>query len=230
MRKAKKGLRSLEAALLVVGLTLLAIYGTIRIYSRVSSRAALRQFAAADKKADRPSPPGVPPGPGDVDFSLWSDKRVAAYRKSLDLMFDEPAAVLSIPSLQLEVPVFDGTDELILNRGVGRIIGSAGFGQPGNIGIAGHRDGFFRCLKDIRIGDRIELATHASKMAYAVESIAVVTPEDVSVLQPRERPAITLVTCYPFYFVGDAPRRYIVRASIDESDQAGATKNAAVTN
>ncbi len=224
MRNVKKGLRSLEAALLVVGLTLLAIYGTVRIYSRVSSRAALRQFAAADKKTEIPGAPAASQARGAVDFSLWSEKRVAAYQKSLDLVSGEPAAVLSIPSLQLEVPVFEGTDELILNRGVGRIIGTAGFGQPGNIGIAGHRDGFFRCLKDIRIGDRIELATHVSKTAYAVESIAIVTPEDVSVLQPRERPGITLVTCYPFYFVGDAPRRYIVRASIAGSEQAGATE------
>ncbi len=217
MRDAKNGPRSLEAVLLVAGLTLLAIYGTVRIYSRVSSRAALRQFAAADKNAEKPGAPGDSPARGEVDFSLWSDKRVAAYRRSLGLVFDEPAAVLSIPSLQLEVPVFEGTDELILNRGVGRIIGTAAFGQPGNVGIAGHRDGFFRCLKDIRIGDRIELATHVGKTAYAVESIDIVTPEDVSVLQPRERPVITLVTCYPFWFVGDAPRRYIVRASIAES-------------
>ncbi len=226
----KKSIRFLDRALLLVGLTLLAIYGAVRIYSGVSSRAALQKFAAAGSKAGGPGAPDAKSAAGGVDFSLWSDKRVAAYRKALGLEFEDPVAVIRIPSLQLEVPVFDGTDELILNRGVGRIIGTAGFGQPGNIGIAGHRDGFFRCLKDIRIGDRIEVTTHGQKTAYDVESIEVVTPDNVSVLQPRERPAITLVTCYPFYFVGDAPRRYIVRAMIGDSCQAAASAGASNTS
>jgi sortase A len=224
--KTAKTLRILETALLVTGLALLAIYGAFRIYSRASSRAALHEFAVASAKAQESLPSTVLSADGEVDVSLWSEKRVVAYRQSLGLRFDGPAAVLRIPSLRLEVPVFEGTDDLILNRGAGRIIGTAAFGLPGNIGIAGHRDGFFRCLKDIRIGDRIELAMLDRKTTYAVESIQIVTPDDVSVLQPRDRPAVTLVTCYPFYFVGDAPKRYIVRASIAESDQGGATPGA----
>jgi sortase A len=214
--KTKKSLRYLEAGLLAVGLTLLAIYGAIRIYSGASSEAALREFASAGSVVENPAVPDGPPAKERVDFSLWSDKRVAAYRESLGLKPERPPAVLSIPSLRLEVPVYDGTDELILNRGVGRVLGTAKLGQPGNIGIAGHRDGFFRCLKDVHVGDRIELVTPGRKTAYEVESIDIVSPDDVSVLQPRERPSLTLITCYPFYFIGDAPQRYIVKASIAE--------------
>jgi sortase A len=121
------------------------------------------------------------------------------------------------------VPVFDGTDELILNRGAGRIAGTAKPGQSGNIGIAAHRDGFFRSLKDIRVGDRIELRAQTNEFLYAVDDIEIVQPTDVSVLRNRPSPSVTLVTCYPFYFVGDAPQRYIVHASMVDSDKAAAS-------
>jgi len=112
------------------------------------------------------------------------------------------------------VPVFDGTDDLTLNRGVGRIIGTAKVGDTGNIGIAGHRDGFFRGLKDISVGDEIDLTMTTQKTIYLVDQIEIVSPSDVQVLGPRSAPSLTLVTCYPFYFVGDAPQRFIVHASM----------------
>jgi sortase A len=223
MLTTKKALRILETALLAIGLALLAIYGAVRLYNKASSQAALREFAVASAKAEDSPPSPVSLPDGEVDVSLWSEKRVVAYRQSLGLRFDGPTAVLRIPSLRLEVPVFEGTDDLTLNRGVGRIIGTARIGQPGNLGIAGHRDGFFRCLKDIKIGDRIELAMLSRTTTYAVEAINIVAPDDVSVLQSRDRPALTLVTCHPFYFVGDAPQRYIVRASIAESGEGRVT-------
>ncbi len=225
----KKALRYLETALLVVGLTLLAIYGAIRIFNAASSQAALREFDWAGTEAERAVTPDGPPVREKVDFSLWSDKRIAAYRQSLGLKFNVPGAVLRIPSLQLTVPVFDGTDELILNRGVGRVLGTSKFGQPGNTGIAGHRDGFFRCLKDIHVGDRIELVTPGRKTAYDVESIDIVAPDDISVLQPGERPSLTLITCYPFYFIGDAPQRYIVKASIAEQGASAGDRSKSET-
>jgi sortase A len=214
----RKNLRYLEAGLLAVGLTLLAAYLAIRIHGSVSSRVSLRNFAkingevsgndtAHDQKAKR-----------SVDFALWSDKRIATYKESISSAFDTPIAVLTIPALELEVPVFEGTEEPVLNRGAGRIFGTAKPGEDGNIGIAGHRDGFFRCLKDIHIGDQVELATPGKKIIYMVDAIEVVLPEDVAVLQPRSRPSLTLVTCYPFYFVGSAPKRYIVHASVGESE------------
>jgi sortase A len=127
---------------------------------------------------------------------------------------DPPLAVLEIAKLRIRVPVFDGTDDLTLNRGVGRIIGTAKLGETGNIGIAGHRDGFFRGLKDISEGDEIVLTTTAAKTIYIVDQIEIVSPADVRVLEPRRASSITLVTCYPFYFVGDAPKRFIVHASL----------------
>ena len=105
-----------------------------------------------------------------------------------------------------------GTDDRTLDRAVGHIEDTAQPGTDGNSGIAGHRDGFFRGLKDIVPGDAIELDTLQGKDVYRVERTWVVDPEDVSVLDPTPARALTLVTCYPFYFVGSAPQRFIVRA------------------
>jgi len=210
----KISLGKIEAVLLAIGLLLLVTFLAFRIHSLVASRTALRRFAAANvlvgksNKADWPV----------VDASLWSKQRIEAYKQSLAGQFDDPVAVMNIPRLSLEVPVFEGTGELVLNRGLGIIEGTARPGENGNIGIAGHRDGFFRCLKDIQVGDRIELATLKGKAAYVVDETEIVSPDDVSVLDPRGRPAITLVTCYPFYFVGNAPQRFIVHASLTEQD------------
>jgi len=120
--------------------------------------------------------------------------------------------VLRIPKIQLEVPVLDGTDDRTLDRAVGYIGGTAQPGTAGNVGIAGHRDGFFRGLKDIAAGDVIEVDTRERTDVYRVERTWVVKPEEVSVLDQTPTPTLTLVTCYPFYFIGSAPRRFIVRA------------------
>ena len=108
--------------------------------------------------------------------------------------------------------MLSGTDDYTLDRAVGHIEDTAQPGADGNSGIAGHRDGFFRGLKDIIPGDVIELDTLQGKDVYRVERTWIVNPEDVSVLDPTSAPALTLVTCYPFYFVGSAPKRFIVRA------------------
>ena len=108
-----------------------------------------------------------------------------------------------------------GTDEFTLNRAVGHIGDTALPGADGNTGIAGHRDGFFRGLKDIGPGDAIEVETLRGREVYRVERTWVVDPEDVSVLEPTPGRSLTLVTCYPFYHVGPAPQRYIVRAARD---------------
>ncbi len=123
-----------------------------------------------------------------------------------------PLAVLRIARIRLVVPVLEGTSDVTLNRGVGHIEETAMPGTSGNSGIAGHRDGFFRSLKDVGVGDAIELETLQGKQTYRIERAWIVNPEDVSVLDPTPEQSITLVTCYPFYFVGSAPQRYIVRA------------------
>jgi sortase A len=155
-----------------------------------------------------------------VSFDLWSPKRIEAYEQSLMEHFDPPLAILRIAKVNLEAPVLEGTDDLTLNRGVGHIAGTGRPGQEGNIGIAGHRDGFFRVLKDIGPGDTIELMTASRTDVYTVDQVVLVSPSDVSVLQARPGRSLTLVTCYPFYFVGSAPQRYIVQASVRNSDDA----------
>jgi len=121
--------------------------------------------------------------------------------------------------------VLEGTDDMILDRGVGHIIGTDGPDGNGNIGIAGHRDGFFRVLKDVGPGDEIELVTRRGTDIFKVDQVTLVLPNDVSVLQRRETRSLTLVTCYPFYFIGSAPQRYIVQASIQRSNDSRAEGN-----
>jgi sortase A len=151
------------------------------------------------------------------DFSLWSEKRIQEYQESLAAHFSPALALLRIPKIDLEVPILEGTDDLSLNRAVGHIAGTPRPGENGNVGIAGHRDGFFRGLKDVSTGDTIEIVTPDSVNRYVIDDITVVNPTDVSVLAARAQPSVTLVTCYPFYFIGSAPQRYIVRASLADS-------------
>ena len=150
--------------------------------------------------------------PAAPDLSLWDPERISAWRHASREAAPPPLAVLRIPKIRLEVPVLPGTDEFTLNRAVGHIDDTALPGTDGNSGIAGHRDGFFRGLKDIGPDDAIELETLRGKEVYRVERTWVVDPEDVSVLDPTPTRSLTLVTCYPFYHVGPAPQRYIVRA------------------
>jgi sortase A len=206
----------LQHLLLVVGVILLATYALVLIYRSVSSRLALRAFDRAQAAASSGDESSTMPSQGDekVDFSLWSEKRIREYKESLSIEKRLPWAVLSIDKLRLRVPVFDGTDDLVLNRGVGWIVGTAKPGEGGNIGIAGHRDGFFRGLKDVVAGDAVDLTTLKEQATYIVDQIEIVSPESVEVLQPRGSPSLTLVTCYPFYFIGDAPQRFIVHATL----------------
>lgn len=222
-------LARLERLLLFLGCLSLIVYVAAWGHAATFSRFALWQFnAALAATSDRPSKPAT--ASEGMNFSLWSEKRIRAFRESLALDFNPPIAVLNIPKLGLTVPIFEGTDDLTLNRGLGRIDGTAKVGESGNIGIAGHRDGFFRVLKDIAPGDSIEMSTPAEKDLYVVDRIDIVAPADVSVLQPHPVSAITLVTCYPFYFVGDAPSRYIVQASLRERLPAQSTGGAVRTS
>jgi sortase A len=120
---------------------------------------------------------------------------------------------LEIPRLNLSVMVREGADEGTLSRAVGHIPGTALPGKIGNVGLAGHRDTFFRALRNIREDDAIEFETVHGAYRYVVTSTKIVTPRDVSVLAASGGENLTLVTCYPFYYVGSAPKRFIVRAA-----------------
>ena len=119
---------------------------------------------------------------------------------------------IEIPRLLLSVVVVEGVGKTNLRRAVGHIPGTALPGEPGNVGLAGHRDTFFRPLKDLKIKDEIQLSTLKGVFKYQVVWLRVVEPSDVAVLAPSGEDELTLVTCYPFYFVGPAPKRWIVRA------------------
>jgi sortase A len=220
--------------LLIGGVALIGIYVGMQTHRAIMSRTGLLVFEKARAEADVAQSGGLLLEPSQrVNVKLWSEKRIAAYEQSLLERFDPPLAVLRIAKVNLEVPVLEGTDDLTLNRGVGHIAGTGRPGEEGNIGIAGHRDGFFRVLKDIGPGDAIEVVTPSRRDIYRVEQIILVYPNDVSVLQSRPGRWLTLVTCYPFYFVGSAPQRYIVQASLagsEGSPNAGSRANEVATS
>ncbi len=196
-------LRFAERACWAIGLVGVVWWGTFQAGVAMSSRHDLARFAAlrgGDGEAAAP------------DQSLWSPERVALWRKAAADPAPAPLAVLRIARIQLEVPVLPGTDDRTLDRAVGHIEGTAAPGADGNVGIAGHRDSFFRGLKDVAPGDLIEVQTLREKHEYRVVRTWVVDPKDVSVLEETSSPSLTLVTCYPFYFIGSAPSRFIVRA------------------
>src|SRR6266436_9966316 len=216
--------RKAECLFLAIGLALLAIWAGAWFYRSLASRAAIERF-----QAEAAAAPGTDTSTltwdasvanSATDFTLWNPKRVIAYKVSLSTKTDLPLGILLVPKIKLVVPVFNDTDDLTLNRGVGRILGTAQIGQLGNLGIAGHRDGFFRGLKDIAPGDVLELVRPQHSDRYAVSQIRIVTPEDTSVLNPTTVPTLTLVTCFPFYFVGHAPKRYIVTAQLDSEHES----------
>jgi sortase A len=119
---------------------------------------------------------------------------------------------IEIQRVGLSAMVVEGTDNTTLRRAAGHIQGTAVPGQPGNIGIAAHRDTFFRPLRKVRLNDIVTIATLRTEYHYRVVSTRVVGPDEVSVLSPSKKQILTLVSCYPFYFVGPAPNRFIVRA------------------
>jgi sortase A len=221
-RRSSKAVRLGERLLLSGGFLLLAICTTAYIHRAVMFRAAMKSFEharatnnvneskpAATLSSEETMAPAAAEGP-----SRSHDTRVSNAPSRADKVAEVPLAILRIPKIQLEVPVLHGTDEITLNRGVGQIAGTAAPGEKGNIGIAGHRDGFFRNLKEISRGDVIEIETTSASEIYVVDHILVTGPDDVSVLQSRDTQSLTLVTCYPFHFIGPAPRRFVVEATL----------------
>lgn len=202
-----------QLVLLVAGIALVGFAVLAYVYGRMRSREAVAKFHAETPHGEV-SPRRALRTVTQVDYSLWDTKRIQEYKASLVANVDEPVAILKMEKISLEVPVYEGTDDLILNRGVGWIEGTAPVDVAGNVGIAGHRDGFFRGLKDVEVGDSMELETTEGTQKYVIDWIKLVAKNDVSVLKSSPTPALTLVTCYPFYFIGSAPQRYIVHASL----------------
>jgi sortase A len=189
-----------------------ALYVAANVHRTVLSSTELRRFKAR-QSASVLGPQEMVRASENPDFSLWSEHRVKDYEEILVRHFTTAIAILRIPKINVEVPVLEGTDALSLNRGVGHVMGTAYPNENGNMAIAGHRDSFFRGLKNIALGDAIEMATIAGTKTYIIDRITIVDPGDVSVLKKRSHSSLTLITCYPFHFIGSAPKRYIVQAS-----------------
>jgi sortase A len=190
---------------------------TVRGLAWASERRSLAAFRQLGHSVTTAAAPPTSAGAAaiQIDQSLWDAGRVRAYVRALNRASPPPLAVLRIPRLRFEAPVLEGTDEWTLDRGVGHIEGTPPPGRAGNVGLAGHRDGFFRVLKDVAEGDVLVLELPGEVRHYRVVRLTIVGPDDVRVLAPTPGPRLTLVTCYPFYFVGAAPRRFIVEATPD---------------
>jgi sortase A len=185
----RSALRRVEYALLAVGVAILGYCGAELLNSHIQQTRGDRQLQEL-----RLNPPAVSSAPAPIaDGSL--------------------VGKVEIPKLHLSAVVLQGTDERILARGVGHLDASALPGQPGNVVLAAHRDTFFRPLRHISRGDLVKVTTPDGVRTYSVDYTGVVKPTTVSVVAPTATPTLTLITCYPFYYIGHAPSRFIVRAS-----------------
>ena len=237
-----KSLISIEVTCWLVGLTLLGLFGgkvildeferqhDVRIFQeRVALVSAASSSSANTSSAISAIHPSVELSDTSIqsnlltanmkepDQTLWSQSRKVAFANLPSTASTAVLGVLSIPSVDLTVPIYNGADDLNLDRGVARIQGTALPNQQGNSGIAGHRDGYFRVLKDVQVGEEIKVVGLEGEQTYAISEILIVDPTDVSVLDDTAASSLTLVTCYPFYFLGHAPKRFIVKAKLNQS-------------
>ena len=198
-RRRSRVLRLLEWLLLLIGIAALGYY----VYS--SAETMLYQ-AFENRELDRILNTAAPSAtPGDVPLATPRPRPRPATGSAIGR--------LEIPRLGVSAIIRTGSDARTLQLAVGHIPGTAFPGENGNVGLAGHRDTFFRRLHDIRNNDEIRVTTSDGTYDYRVERTSVVQPEDVWVLKPTGYPALTLVTCYPFTYIGNAPQRFIVRAN-----------------
>jgi sortase A len=199
----KSLLRWLERGLLATGATLAVWCAVVLVEARYTQSLPIPKLVVTQTvlpgEANNPGVPALPaPAPG-----TW-------------------VARLEVPSVTLSTTVLEGTDEGTLRRGSGHIEDTPFPGQSGNIGIAGHRDTVFRPLRNIHSGDALNLTTADRVYHYKISKTLIVGPDDVYVLDPTAHPTLTLVTCYPFEFVGHAPRRFIVQAElVSDETRAG---------
>jgi sortase A len=174
----------------------------IRARRESSATQAARPAAETDSFADFAAPAGAPAAKGAQSAEPAPPKMAEGTL----------VGRLEIPRLGVSAIVLEGVEARTLRRGAGHIPGTVLPFQNGNVGIAGHRDSFFRPLKDIGKNDIITLTTPEGTYRYMVEWTRIVNPDDTEVLDDPGTPALTLVTCYPFYYVGSAPKRFVVRA------------------
>jgi LPXTG-site transpeptidase (sortase) family protein len=185
------------------------------IGSYVGQIQAGRDFESSSSEPLAPSPSTTPPSDTRLDSANRREAsadppEAHAFRPRLG----ETVAKLIIPRLDAEVFIVEGDGKDELRKGPGHLAGSAPPGGKGNCIIAGHRDTHFRVLKDIRRGDDIVLETREGQFLYRVKKTQIVSPHNTAALKPTSDPKLNLITCYPFYFVGSAPKRFVVEAKL----------------
>jgi sortase A len=202
-RNRRKWRRYLSAALVICGCFLLGRGAREVFDSYWGQKQATKQFQEAMRRL-KPSP---------QPKSETAPAPAPPVRPHLQL--GETVAKLSIPRLGTELYVVEGTDAGDLRLGPGHMPGTALPGESGNCVIAGHRDTHFRILRKIRMGDEIALETPEGRFVYTVDGTQIVKPTDLSSLAPSKSGVLHLITCYPFYFLGHAPKRFIVDAKLE---------------
>ena len=212
--KKSSPLRWLERALLLIGVLCLGTWA----YAWLDGRyAQYREGKLLDEALSAPRSRGQAAPAADTD-ALETFRRSGASRAPASPPEGTLLGRIEIPRLGVSAIVLEGVGNKTLRRAVGHIPETPLPEERGNVGLAAHRDSFFRDLKDVRRDDRITLKTLEGTYEYRVEWTKVVEPEDTEVLADAGAPALTLVTCYPFYYVGAAPERFIVRARRLDSD------------
>ena len=186
----------LARLLILVGVVALAWAG----YAVFATRSAQREYRAAleVKRAATPAamPPAAPSKP--------------ALPETMPL--GEPIGTLTVPRLGLSAVVAEGDDKPVLDDAAGHLPDTALPWNDGNAAVAAHRDGLFRPLKGIKVGDIMRFDTLYGDFEYRVTETYIVEPDDIWVLNPTLEPTLTLISCYPFNFIGNAPKRFIVKA------------------
>jgi sortase A len=209
-RRRHHRLRWVRRALLTIAICSLGYTGYVYLdseyYQARDEQAFDRESSEHRAAAEQPPPPGSSAAPGVLPGESGAPN-------------EQPPAIpdgligrIAIPRLHVRAIGKEGVDSKTLRRAGGHVPGTALPGEDGNVGLAGHRDTFFRGLREVHKNDRITLETVDREYEYVVESMKVVGPKDVQVLSPTRNPVLTLVTCYPFHYIGNAPRRFIVRA------------------
>jgi LPXTG-site transpeptidase (sortase) family protein len=197
-------LRLLQRFFLWLGVGVLAYVGGTAAYAGIYQRYQSWKFEGARVSATA----------RNLKQTVAVPKVIEAFsvEEAIDLREGDLVGKLEIPRIGISVMVLQGMEENTLLVGAGHVPGTPPPGAQGNVVIAAHRDTFFRKLEGVRPGDSIEVATVDRTYEYVVDSTEIVNPEDTQVMESRARPELTLITCYPFYFVGAAPKRFVVHA------------------
>lgn len=207
----RRRLRWIEGGALLIGLLFLGLWSRAHLREQAFQSLELERMANAPREIRAPlqeKPAPAAPQPSRAPAKpKHATRNVAALGR------------LEIPRLKIRAIVAEGADARTLDVAVGHIPATARPGSTGNCGLAGHRDTFFRGLGEVRNGDEVRFVTVDRTYRYQVEWSQVVAPDRVDTLDPTDVPTLTLVTCYPFTFVGRAPRRFVVRArQVDATD------------